>query len=72
MDIDKLLIPTNDIKNGKYSISITRIGDNIYKIDGSDIYVETSLCLELAVMGDAVLIVQSYGTQKYGSIFFIE
>jgi len=72
IEIDKLLIPSNELKDGRYSISVTRKDDNFYKVDGTNIYIETSYCYEYAIMDDAILIVKSYGSRKYGTIIFIE
>ncbi|MDH8702157.1 hypothetical protein M2138_001517 [Dysgonomonadaceae bacterium PH5-43] len=70
--IEKLLVPDNSLKDGKYSVSVTRKGSNMYKVDGTDYYIETSYCYEYAIMDDAVLIVKSYGNRKYGTLVFLD
>lgn len=72
VEIEKVLIPYSDIEEGTYEVSITKKDDNLYNIDQTDIYIETSLCLELAFMSDAILRVQKYIGRPFGEIIFLE
>lgn len=51
-----------------YEVSVTRKGMNLYKIDGKEIYINTRLCLELALSEDAFLQMNGYR----GQIIFLE
>jgi hypothetical protein len=64
-----VLVPTKmDI--GSYTISITRKGSNLYKIDGENIYIKTRYCNEYTYRHDVVLEVESsYGYNKGKLIF---
>jgi hypothetical protein len=72
IDIESILVPVEDITPGKYSISVSEVGDNMYEIDGMDLYIETSLCIELAILDNAVLIVEQYQGHTFGKIIFID
>lgn len=68
-DVNFILEPTN-IEVGKYKVNITKKGSNIYKIESSDIWIETQYCYEFASWEDVILIVESnYGFTK-GKIIF--
>lgn len=68
-EVELILIPTK-IEEGTYKIEITRKGNNIYKLEGTNYYVETSYCFEFTNYDDAVLILESnYGFYK-GKIIF--
>ena len=49
-----------------YRVSVTRVDRNLYKVEDRRpaVYVETSLCLELAVHDDAVLRYERYGSDN--------
>lgn len=55
------------IRSGSYSVTVTRKDSNWYEIFGKDLFIETSLCLNLAIMDDATLDI-SYGGK--GTIYF--
>lgn len=50
-----------------YEVSVTRKGSNLYKVDGKDIYINTRLCLELALSEDVFLKMNGY----QGEIIFL-
>jgi len=55
---------------GRYTVELTRKGDNLYQIEGTTIYIGTRFCLELALYDNAVLVVDSpFGLTK-GSVTF--
>jgi hypothetical protein len=73
IEIDKILKRDNSIKNGQYSVTLSSTRDNdIYEIDGTDYYVELSLCYEYAIRDEAILTVKSYGSTKYGEVVFLD
>ncbi|HLZ16140.1 MAG TPA: hypothetical protein VKQ08_03835 [Cyclobacteriaceae bacterium] len=71
VNVETLLVPTN-LKQGKYRVEVTRKGDDLYQISGTEIYLETRLCLELATLESVTVIIESnYGYTK-GKIIFNE
>lgn len=71
-EIETLIVKTNDIKDGVYEISVTRIGDHIYKIDYTDLYIEMPYCYEYSYYQDAILKVELYKGIKVGTLTFID
>ena len=70
IDVEYLLTPIN-VRTGRYVVDVKKIGDNLYRIEGSDICVETRYCHEWASFSEeVVLIIESnYGYTK-GKIIF--
>jgi hypothetical protein len=52
---------------GAYSVTVSKESNNWYKIAEIKGYIQTNLCLELALMDDATLQMNSYGT---GTLYF--
>lgn len=72
-EIEKLIIETNDIDDGVYEVTITRVGDHIYKIDGTKFYIEMPYCFEFSYGDEAIMKVKSsYMGRKYGTLIFVE
>ena len=70
-DAKIVLVPTK-LDEGKYSVELTKVDSNFYKIYGTDLYIETRYCYEYATRDDAVLIIESnYGYTK-GEVIFID
>ncbi|GAB6121132.1 hypothetical protein [Dysgonomonas termitidis] len=72
VEIETLLIPDKEIKAGRYKVSVKRIDSNLYQVGGTDLYIETSMCLELAIYDDAILNVVDYMGYKMGTLIFLE
>ena len=72
IEISNVLIKNDKIEEGRYSTSISRISSNLYKVDGKDLYIETSLCLELAYYTNVIIIVEGYQGYKLGKVLFTE
>jgi hypothetical protein len=68
-EVDVILVPVK-IDAGKYTVSLSRTMSNLYKIDGTDLYVETTYCYEYANRHDAILIVESGFGYNKGKIIF--
>ena len=67
--VELLLVPTS-IKVGNYKVNISRKGSNLYKLEGTDYYLETRYCYEYATLSSARFEVTSnYGYTK-GKIYF--
>ena len=52
-DAEAVLVTTS-LEGGKYQVEITRKASNFYKIEGTDIYIETSYCYEYATYEDVI------------------
>ena len=67
--IDAVYTPTS-LETGTYSVRISRVASNFYKIDRTDYYIETKYCYEYAYYEEVILkITSSYGYTK-GEIIF--
>lgn len=70
-DAKIVLVPTK-LDEGKYSVELTKVDSNFYKIYGTDLYIETRYCYEYATRDDAVLVIESnYGYNK-GEVIFLD
>ena len=69
-DAEAVLIPTS-VEEGNYEVTVRRIDQNFYQINGTSIVIETRYCNEYATYGtEAVMMVESnYGYTK-GTIIF--
>lgn len=68
-DIDVILVPTR-LDNDIYKVKLTRKGSNLYKIEQTDLYVETNYCYEYSTYEDVILkVTSSYGYTK-GTLIF--
>lgn len=70
-DAKTVLTPTQ-FEEGKYSVKLTRVDTNFYKIEGTSIYIETRYCYEYAYRDDAILILDSYYGYTKGEVAFLE
>ncbi|MCB9312591.1 MAG: hypothetical protein H6568_07465 [Lewinellaceae bacterium] len=69
VDAELILIPTK-IDVGNYKVEVTRKGSNLYKVEGTKLFIETRYCYEYATYEDAILKVEgNYGYSK-GKVFF--
>ncbi len=64
-----ILVPTR-LDIGKYSVKVNRKANNLYQIDNSEIYIQTSYCYDYAYYKDAVLFVDSYYGFTKGKLVF--
>lgn len=65
----EVIVPTS-LEKGTYSETVTRKGDDLYKIDGYNIFIKTSLCYEYAYSQEAIIEIQSSGGYTFGEITF--
>lgn len=70
-DAKYLYVPTT-LDYGRYSVEITRVDSNMYRICGTDIYIETRYCYEYATYDDAILVVESHYGYSKGELIFID
>ena len=67
--IELVLVPTS-ISTGNYKVNISRKGSDVYKLEGTDYYLETRYCYEYATFSSARFEVTSnYGYTK-GKVYF--
>lgn len=70
-EVKTVLTPTR-FDEGKYSVKLTRVDTNFYKIEGTSMYIETRYCYEYAYRDDAILILDSYYGYTKGEVAFLE
>ena len=68
-EIEYILIPTS-IEEGKYTVNITRIESNVYKIEGTDLYIVTKFCYEYCYSEEVLLIIENWGGRSRGEVVF--
>jgi len=68
-DIDVLLSET-ELDIGRYSVTVTRKAQDLYKIDGFNIYVKTRYCYEYSYSQDAILDYDSQAGYTKGTLTF--
>ena len=67
--IEGVYAPTR-LDTGNYSVRVSRVGSNFYRIDKTDYYIETKFCYEYAYYEEVILkITSNYGYTK-GEIIF--
>ncbi|MDN3676289.1 hypothetical protein QWY90_03075 [Flavobacterium paronense] len=68
-EVDVILVPTKlDIDT--YKVKLTRKGSNLYKVEQTDLYIETKYCYEYATYEEVILkVTSSYGYTK-GTLIF--
>lgn len=68
-EAELILVPTK-MEEGTFKVEVTRKGSNLYKVGGTNYYIETRYCYEYATYDEAILKVESnYGYDK-GTIIF--
>ena len=69
-----------DIKNilgtmpliGEYQVTVSRKDKDLYKIEGTNIYIQTQFCFEYAIHENAILDIDSTIGITIGTIYFID
>ena len=69
-EVTRLLVPIS-LEKGKYEVTVSHKSDNLYLVEGENLYLKTEMCLEMASMDDSVLEIASseYG---YGTLYFLK
>jgi len=69
-EVSRLLVPIS-LEKGKYEITVSQKSDDLYSVEGENLYLKTEMCLEMATMTDAVFEVASsdYG---FGKLYFLD
>lgn len=68
-DVDVILVPTK-LDVDTYKVKLTRKGSNLYKVEQTDLYIETKYCYEYASYKEGILkVTSSYGYSK-GTLIF--
>jgi hypothetical protein len=68
-EVELILVPAS-LDPGAYSISVTRKGSNIYRVDGKDLFVTTRYCYEYAYSEDAILKYEGHSGFTRGELIF--
>ncbi len=68
-DVELILVPSK-LDVDTYKVKVTRKGSNLYKVEQTDLYIETKYCYEYATFEEAILkVTSSYGYTK-GTLIF--
>lgn len=68
-EVSTVLSPI-ELEAGMYEISLSREGDNLYKVYGEDIYIKTRYCMEMALGDEAILKIESITGFTLGKLIF--
>lgn len=69
--VEYILWPAK-LDEGKYSVNITRKDADLYKIDGTDLYIKTKYCYEYCYSEEVILVVYTTSRYSYGKVIFID
>lgn len=65
----QLILSPIDMKVGTYKVQLTRKGDDLYKLEGTSYYIETSSCYEYIYYEEAILKVVSHSGYSFGTVY---
>ena len=68
-DAKYVLVPTK-LDNGKYVVKLTKEDTNLYRIEGTDYYVELRYCYEYCYSEEVVMILKSSYLSNSGTVVF--
>ena len=70
-EVKYILLPTK-IDEGKYKVKISRVDQDIYIIEGTDLYIKTNYCYELCYNEEVILIIRNGYNRKcsFGEVIF--
>ena len=68
-ELESVLVPTS-LEDGAYDVRVTRKANNLYRVDGTAIFVVTRYCYEYAYSQQAVMRVRSIGSTTTGTLAF--
>jgi uncharacterized protein YbjT (DUF2867 family) len=69
-EVNALLTPTT-IKIGTYEVVVTREGDDLYAVQGTELFIRTRYCYQYAYAERAVLRYSSSGGFSKGRLVFV-
>jgi hypothetical protein len=67
-EADLILYPGR-VNAGSYEVALSRVGLNLYRVDGKDLYLETRSCYEYSTVNGLLKIESTIGITK-GTIYF--
>jgi hypothetical protein len=65
----KAVFGESDISPGKYDVTVSREDDDWYEVFGTDTFIKTSICLNLALGERAILKASAGG---FGTLYFLD
>lgn len=68
-DVDKLYQQSRG-QSGTFTVRLTRIGSNFYRIDGTSSYILTQHCYQYAYGAEATVTLSGYGGYSAGTVEF--
>lgn len=69
--VEYILRPAK-LDEGKSIVNITRKDADLYKIDGTDLYIKTKYCYEYCYSEEVILVVYTTSRYSYGKVIFID
>ncbi|WP_044270363.1 hypothetical protein [Bacteroides timonensis] len=70
VEVDALLVETDDIKDGVYEVTVTHIDDHLYQVGTTNLYIEMPYCFEYCYSENAILKVKTYLGHKLGTLIW--
>lgn len=67
---ETILVETHNLEEGTYEVQLKKVGDHIYHIVGTKLYIEMKYCYEYFLYDDVILKVKKYGSRIYGEIIY--
>ena len=67
----KAVLGTNT-QMGKYQVTVSRKDQDLYKVEGTNIYIQTQFCYEYAIHDEAILDIDSTIGITIGTLYFID
>jgi len=68
-ELEQVLVPTK-LDDGTYEVTVSRKGDDLYRVDGTSTYLVTQYCYEYVYLQKAILRYSSLGSIGNGSLIF--
>jgi hypothetical protein len=69
-EVSTIFVPIT-LDEGRYEVQVTRESDNLYLVEGQNIYLRTSMCMKMVTMKDAILDIGS-SQYDFGTLYFLD
>lgn len=69
-EAETILVETHNLEEGTYEVQLKKVGDHIYHIIGTKLYIEMKYCYEYFMFEDVILKIKKYGNRIYGEIIY--
>ena len=68
----KYIIWPTKLDERTYKVNITKKDTNLYRVDGTDLYIRTKYCYEYCYSEEVILVVYTNSRYSYGKVIFID